>query len=285
MRKNTKADFHTSDLGRAKPKRHFIKTFVNGNLKQPRRFHSDTGMVMDRTSPAVVVRIILGLIVVHFIVIGGVMLRGNIAKSESGLAVTPTITPPPAAPSQAEPAQPAATPQATPAQPAPADTQVHITQAPVNMEAVTPAPAQPAAPAQPVVVQPAPAPAPSATPTVGRKHLVQSGDTWSSIATQYNVTEAVLKGANAQLASMTNLPGGTYLSVPVPADSAAPQPVQAEQPAVQEEVKYHTVKRGENLGRIARKYNIDLNDLYKVNNMTPADAKRLKIGQKLRVSK
>ncbi len=285
MRKNTKADFHTSDLGRAKPKRHFIKTFVNGNLKQPRRFHSDTGMVMDRTSPAVVVRIILGLIVVHFIVIGGVMMRGNIAKSESGLAVTPTITPPPAAPSQAEPAQPAATPQAAPAQPAPTDTQVHITQAPVNMEAVTPAPAQPAAPAQPVVVQPAPAPAPSATSTVERKHLVQSGDTWSSIATQYNVTEAVLKGANAQLASMTNLPGGTYLSVPVPADSAAPQPVQAEQPAVQEEVKYHTVKRGENLGRIARKYNIDLNDLYKVNNMTPADAKRLKIGQKLRVSK
>lgn len=285
MRKNTKADFHTSDLGRAKPKRHFIKTFVNGNLKQPRRFHSDTGMVMDRTSPAVVVRIILGLIVLHFIVIGGVMMRGNIAKSESGLAVTPTITPPPAAPSQAEPAQPAATPQAAPAQPAPADTQVHITQAPVNMEAVTPAPAQPAAPAQPVVVQPAPAPAPSASPTVERKHLVQSGDTWSSIATQYNVTEAVLKGANAQLASMTNLPGGTYLSVPVPADSAAPQPVQAEQPAVQEEVKYHTVKRGENLGRIARKYNIDLNDLYKVNNMTPADAKRLKIGQKLRVSK
>ena len=189
-----------------------------------------------------VVRIILGLIVVHFIVIGGVMMRGNIAKSESGLAVTPTITPPPAAPSQAEPAQP-------------------------------------------VVVQPAPAPAPSATPTVERKHLVQSGDTWSSIATQYNVTEAVLKGANAQLASMTNLPGGTYLSVPVPADSAAPQPVQAEQPTVQEVVKYHTVKRGENLGRIARKYNIDLNDLYKVNNMTPADAKRLKIGQKLRVSK
>lgn len=290
MRKNTKADFHTSDLGRAKPKRHFIKTFVNGNLKQPRRFHSDTGMVMDRTSPAVVVRIILGLIVVHFIIIGGVMMRGNIAKSDSGLAVAPTITPPPAAPSQPAPVQPApvhpvVSTQSAPAQPAPADNQVHITQTPVNMEAVTPAPAQPESPTQPVAVQAPPAPTAPAAPTVEVKHLVQSGDTWGRIAAQYGVTEDVLKGANTQLAAMSNLPGGAYLKVPVPADSAAAQTAQPKQTAVQEEIRYHVVKRGENLGRIARKYKIHLNDLLKINNMTPADATRLQIGQKIRVSK
>ena len=301
MRKNTKAAFHTSALGRAKPKRHFLKTFVNGNLKQPRRLHSDTGMVMDRTSPAVVVRIILGLIVVHLLVIGGVMMRGNIAKSNSGLAVAPTITPPPAAPAQAEPApapaapaQPAPAPvqpavaaqpvPAAPAQPTAADNQVHITQAPINMEAVTPGTAQPATPAQPVAVQPAPAPAAPATPTVEVKHLVQSGDTWGRVAAQYGITEDVLKGANTQLASMTNLPGGTYLSVPVPAGSSAAQAAQAARPVVQDTAKYHVVKRGENLGRIARKYKLSLNKLLKLNNMTQADAKRLRVGQKLKVS-
>lgn len=293
MRKNKQVSFHSSDLGRAKPKRHFLKTFVDSNLKQPRRLHSDTGLVVDRTSPATVLRIIFGLIIVHLLVIGGVMLRGNIAKSNSGLAVAPTITPPPTEPAQATPAPapaPAPAPvqpvaQAEPAQPAAQEAQVHITQPPVNMEAVTPAPAQPAEPAQPVAVQ-QPAPAPQPQGTHMKPYHVKSGDTWGRIAAQFNTTEDVLKGANPQLAAVTNLPGGTYLNVPVPEDAAAAQPQVSEQAQaqVQETVKFHEVKRGENLGRIARKYNIPLNKLLKMNNMTMTDAKRLKIGQKLKVS-
>ena len=291
MRKNTKATFYQSDLARAKPKRHFLKTFVNGNLKQPRRLHSDTGLVMDRTSPTAVVRIIFGLIIVHLLVIGGVMMRGNIAKSNSGRAVAPTITPPPAetpaatAPeTQPAPVQPVAvaTPEPAPqAQPVVQDTQVHITQEPVNMEAVTPETAQPAAP---VAVQPAPEPAAPAVPTVEIKHLIQSGDTWGRIAAQYHITEDVLKGANTQLAAMTNLPGGTYLSVPVPAGSTEARQAEAARPAVQDTAQYHVVKRGENLGRIAKKYKISLPKLLKLNNMTNADARRLQVGQKLKVS-
>lgn len=294
MRRDTKAAFRNSDLGRAKPKRHFLKTFVNDNLKQQKRLHSDTGLVVDRTSPATVLRVILGLIVVHFLVIGGVMMRGSIARSGSGLAVAPTITPPPAAPAapaQPEPAaQPApvqpvvtaqpAEPAATPAAPA---NEVHIT-TPINMEAVTPVEAQPAAPVQPVAVDPAPAPAAPATPTVEVKHLVQSGDTWGRVAAQYGITEDVLKGANSPLASRTNLPTGTYLNVPVPQGSAAAQAAQAAQPVVKETARYHVVKRGENLGRIARKYKLSLNKLMKLNNMTAADAKRLQVGHKLKVS-
>ena len=295
MRKNQKTAFHTSDLGRSKPKRHFIKTFVDSNLKQPRRLHSDTGLVVDRTSPATVIRIILGLIVLHLVIIGGVMARGSIASSNSGLAIAPTITPPPApAPTAATPApaapvqpvvstQPAAT--ATPeAPPAPADTQVHITQTPVNMEVVPAAPAQPAEPTQPVAVQPAPAPAAPAQNTVTVKHMVQSGDTWGRIAAQYGITEDVLKGANTQLASMTNLPGGYAMNVPVPADSAAAQAATAAKPVVPDTAQYHVVKRGENLGRIAKKYKISLPKLLKINNMTAADARRLQVGQKLKVS-
>lgn len=299
MSRKAPSSFQQTSLGRAKTKRHFLSGIVNSKLKQPRQLHRDhstTGIPIDATSPSIVVRIILGLIVVHILVIGGVMLRGNIGKSNSGMAVAPTITPPPAAPAQATPAapaqpapvqpvvaaQPAPAPEA-PAQPAPADTQVHITQAPVNMEAVTPVQSQPAAPAQPVAVQPAPAAAP-AVPTVNKPHLVQSGDTWGRIAAQYGITEDVLKGANAQLATLTNLPGGSYLNVPLPADSPEAKAMQAAQPAVQDTAKYHVVKRGENLGRIAKKYKISLPKLLKLNNMTNADARRLQVGHKLKVS-
>ena len=295
MRKNQKTAFHTSDLGRSKPKRHFLKTFVDSNLKQPRRLHSDTGLVVDRTSPATVVRIILGLIVLHLVIIGGVMARGSIAKSNSGLAVAPTITPPPTgAPAPAAvtpepvaqaPVQPVVAAQpAAPEAPAQADTQVHITQAPVNMEVVPTTPAQPAETAQTVAVQPVPAPAAPAQATVEVKHLIQSGDTWGRVAAQYGITEDVLKGANTQLASMTNLPGGTFLSVPVPADSAAAQAATAAKPAAPDTAQYHVVKRGENLGRIAKKYKLSLPKLLKINNMSNADARRLQVGQKLKVS-
>lgn len=295
MKRNSQASFRNSDLGRAKPKRHFLKTFVNDNLKQQKRHHSDTGLVVDRANPTTVLRIIFGLIVVHLLVIGGVMLRGNIAKSSSGLAVVPSITPPPAMPAQSAPAPaeqpvqtnavvavaepaPAPAPAAAPAQ------DVHITQAPVNMEAVTPSTEQPSTPAAPVAVEPAPAPAAPAAATVEVKHLVNSGDTWGRVAAQYGITEDVLKGANPSMAARTNLPGGAYLSVPVPQGSAAAQAVQTAQPVVQETAMYHEVKRGENLGRIARKYKISLSKLLKLNNMTQADAKRLRIGQKLKVS-
>ena len=300
MSRKAPSSFQQTPLGRAKTKRHFLSGIVNSKLKQPRQLHRDfstTGIPIDATSPSIVVRIILGLIVVHILVIGGVMLRGNIGKSNSGMAVAPTITPPPAAPAQAAvpaaPAQPApvqpavaaqpAPAPASPASPAPADAQVHITQAPVNMEAVTPVQAQPAAPTQPVAVQPAPAPAPAA-PTVNKPHLVKSGETWGRIAAQYGITEDVLKGANTQLASLTNLPGGSYLNVPLPADSAEAKAMQAAQPAVQDTAKYHVVKRGENLGRIAKKYRISLPKLLKLNNMTNADARRLQVGHKLKVS-
>ena len=291
MRTKSSSSFQQSHLGRAKTKRNFLGSLVDSKLKQPgtlKRRHTTTGLPMDTTSPTTVVRIIMGLIAIHFVVIGGLMMRGNIGQSERGMAVAPTITPPPAPPAPIKPEaplQPAAAQPAVVTQPAPANTQVHITQAPVNMEAVTAVTEQAPAPVQPVAVQPQPAqPAPAATPTVNIPHLVQSGDTWGRIAAHYGITEDVLKGANTQQASLTNPPGGTYLNVPVPEGSAAAQAARAATPVVPETAKYHVVKRGENLGRIARKYDIPLQKLLKMNNMTNADARRLQVGHKLKVS-
>ena len=290
MRKNQKTAFHNSDLGRSKPKRHFLKTFVDTNLKQPRRLHSDTGLVVDRTSPATVIRVILGLIVLHLVIIGGVMARGSISKSNSGLAIAPTITAPPAAPAQAAPAAPApmqpvvSTQPVAPAASAPAEAEVHITQPPVNTDVAAATPTQPATPTLPVAVEPTPAPAAPAVPTTMIPRMIQSGDTWGRIAAEYSITEAALKGANTQLASLTNLPAGTYMNVPVPADSAHAKAAAAANPTLPDTAKYHVVKRGENLGRIAKKYKLSLPKLLKLNNMTNADARRLQVGQKLKVS-
>lgn len=291
MSRDPKASFQNSGLGRAKPKTHKFKAFINGNLKQQKTLRSQVGLVEDSTSPVTVLRVILGLIVVHFLVIGGVMMRGSITKSGSGLVVAPTIVPPPVAPAdpapQVQPAQPQPAVAVQPAEPAatPADTtEVHITQAPINVENVTPVASEPAAPVEPVAIQPTPAPAPAPADVVPLSHLVKTGDTWGRVAAQYGITEDVLKGANASLANRHNLPTGVKLSVPVPKDSAVAKEALANQPVVKDTAKYHVVKSGENPGRIAKKYKISVNKLLKMNNMTNADAKRLRVGQKLKVS-
>ena len=94
--------FRNSELDRAKPKRHTFHSLINDKLK---RHRSDTGLVEDRTSSVTIVRIIVGLLLLHLIIIGGVLLRGHMVKEGStGLAAPVAITPPPAAPPAAAPA-------------------------------------------------------------------------------------------------------------------------------------------------------------------------------------
>lgn len=310
MNKQLKDSFRNSSLGRAQttPKKRF-HTFINDKFK---RHRSDTGLVEDRTSSTTIVRTIVGLLLVHLVLIGGVLVRGHLVKSGSGLAIDPTLTPPPAAPSTevlptppnatvattAAPAAAQTTPAAKPAQTTvtptvPTVTQPtavanrtatpHITQLPQEevaeeVEDTTPAaPAQqatkPAAPAQPVR-------------TVTKKHLVASGDSWVRIATQNGITVEALKAANPKAAAKANLYAGTYLNVPIPADSAEGKSIAAtqEQEAVIAKGKTYVVKKGDKLGAIAIKHHISLKKLLDLNNMTEADARKLKIGTELKVA-
>lgn len=281
MKKNTQeSSLRDSMLGRGKPKHKRFHTFVNSKLK---RHRSDTGLVEDRTSSTAVVRLIVGLLLVHLIIIGGVLVRGQLIKSNSGLAVSPGVTTPPvAAPvKKAEPAAPAKK-----AEPAPVNMTTVLKPAP----AAQPAP-QPAADTNHITqVQPTvaatPQPAPAPANTVKIKHYVQSGDTWSSVAIQYGTTVDAIKGANPATAANVNLISGTYLEVPAAADSEAAKAVVAEQKKEVEvaKPKMHTVKRGETLGGIARRHNLTLPKLLKINNMTEKDARRLQVGQELKVS-
>lgn len=294
MKKNTPT-FRHSGLDRATPKTHRFHSFINNNLK---RHRSNVGLVEDRTSSTLVVRIIMGLLLVHLLVIGGVLVRGHLVKANGGVAIAPTVTPPPAAPAAAsverpgevlsKPAahgtvdmsvKPVVTPEAQVAVSAPKPADTHITQAPAAVEE-TAEEVTPAAPAAPET------PAAPAAKTVTVKHLVNSGETWGTVAAQYEVSVEALKAANPKSAAKPMLYQGTYLNVPVSAESERGKAVAAtqQQEAVIAAGKMHTVKKGESLGLIAKKYKISLKKLMELNNMTDKDARSLKIGTELKVA-
>ncbi len=322
MNKQLKESFRNSTLGRAQttPKKRF-HSFINSKFK---RHRSDTGMVEDRVGSVTIVRTIVGLLVIHLVFIGGVLVRGHLAKSGSGIAIDPSITPPPAvtatetaptatasttaptaapidltktntttplptlttAPTAAQTA--AQTKPVTPTVPA-ADTkpQQNTVKPVVASTSITQAPAddvaEEVAPAQPTVVEVKPA---QNVRTVMKKHRVASGDTWSRIATQNGISVEALKSANPKAASKNTLFSGIILDVPIPADSAEGKTIAAtqEQEAVIAKGKTHVVKSGENLGRIAKKYNTTVAKIRDLNNLTPADDKKIRPGMELKVA-
>ncbi len=294
--------FTNSGLGRAKPRHHVFHSFVNTRLKRNR---SQMGLVEDRTSSTTIVRIIIGLLMLHLVIIGGVLLKGHVDKMAGGVSVPPALTPPPRAAQNEVLSQPPAAPvaSATPAQAsspaapvAAAPAGNHITQSMQGGELFPEGNAAVAAPAptpvvvNPPVLEPAPAaPAAPATPapaeaTTTIKHLVNSGDTWYGIAQKHGISMDALKAANPTAARKTHLYQGSYLNVPVKADSEAARAAAAAQP-VETPAATYTVKRGDTLAKIARKHKMSVPALMKLNDLTEKDARRIKIGQELKVGK
>ena len=294
MKRNHAATFRNSALDRAAVPNHRFHSFINQKLK---RHHSTTGLVEDRTSSTAIVRIVCALLLIHLLIIGGVLLRGHLLKSNAGIAVAPTMTPPPAAPAAAAIEQPGDVPTVnmsvapvvnpeaaiTPAAPAVADT--HITQLPSEA-----APAVPAAPAAPVAVT-TPAPAAPAAPAAAEskvlvKHFIKSGESWSAIARKYSTTIAELKKCNPKAAAKANLIAGTYIDVPVAADSAQGKAAAAAQQAKAEEArgKVYVVQRGDSLGKIAKKNKTSIDKIRRLNGLTPADDRRIRPGMELKVA-
>jgi peptidoglycan endopeptidase LytF len=112
---------------------------------------------------------------------------------------------------------------------------------------------------------------------------VKQGDFLAKIAKRYNVTvEEIMRINNLK---NSNLRVGQVLKVPK-AQAQAPQAVAAavkEAPKAPEGFKYYVVKAGDNPWTIAHKHNMKLEELLKMNQLTPEKAKSLKIGDKLKV--
>ncbi len=139
--------------------------------------------------------------------------------------------------------------------------------------------------------QSAPQP-PAATATT---YTVQSGDTLSVIARRHGVSlSSVIQANNMTTEQAHRLNIGQVLTIPTgasaptaaatpvatPPPAAAPAPTAA-LPPVTTAGTYYTVRQGDTLSTIARRYNTTIAKIMQANNMTAEQAHRLSIGQKI----
>lgn len=108
--------------------------------------------------------------------------------------------------------------------------------------------------------------APTPPPATTVKYTVKAGDTLYSIASKYNTTVAAIASAN-KITNTNLISVGQVLIIPV---KQAPPPVTT--------VKY-TVKAGDTLYSIARKYNTTVTAIAKANNITNVNS--IRVGQVL----
>ncbi len=101
---------------------------------------------------------------------------------------------------------------------------------------------------------------------LGFRYKVRSGDTLGKIARRFGTTTAALQRAN-RLRSVHRISIGQVLLIPPGANwrasSAASTTV-----ASSTEAQRHTVRRGDNLSKIARRYGISIGALKRANNLT-----------------
>lgn len=97
-------------------------------------------------------------------------------------------------------------------------------------------------------------------------HRVRSGETLGGIAKKYRCTVSEIKRWNNLRSNIIRIgqrlivyPGGNYQA------SASSE---KQTSTTSQGITYHTVRKGENPGKIATRYKISLNDLYKWNNLT-----------------
>jgi membrane-bound lytic murein transglycosylase D len=119
-----------------------------------------------------------------------------------------------------------------------------------------------------------------------RNHIVARGETLGRIARRYHVSERALANANhihdprsLQVGRLLRIPGAA--EVAVDADEATRRPARVEPVGVSPAPRIHTVRRGDTLYSIARRYGVSVDELLAANRLQRAD--RIHPGQKIRV--
>jgi membrane-bound lytic murein transglycosylase D len=122
--------------------------------------------------------------------------------------------------------------------------------------------------------QPAPPSGSAATPAV-RTHRVRSGETLTHIARRYGVSVAVIRSANGNV-DPRRLRAGQTLRIP----SGGSGTVRVAAAPSSSSVRYHQVRRGENLSVIAQRHGVSVRQIQRMNGI---NGTRIHPGQRLRV--
>lgn len=157
---------------------------------------------------------------------------------------------------------------------------------------------------QPIAQQPAVIPPPMATgtstavqqpvlpaqpvqPTTGHAYTVKSGDTLSAIARNHRIPLSALYAANGLSETSCGIRPGQVLTIPAGATAAAsvkaPVAHPVSEPAPAGKGSIYTVRKGDTLSSVARRYHTTAAALIKANALTPAQANKLSVGQTLRI--
>jgi LysM repeat protein len=122
-------------------------------------------------------------------------------------------------------------------------------------------------------------PEPERAPEVGlvREHLVEKGDTFSSLARDYRTTVSAIAKANPN-ADPARLRIGQKLLIP-PVESTAREGIS--QPALPPGVLVYGVKSGDTLSSIAREHRTTVASIREMNQLT---TDRIVVGQKLKIA-
>jgi LysM repeat protein len=124
---------------------------------------------------------------------------------------------------------------------------------------------------------PEPAPAPVPLPTT-QEHVIQKGDTFSSLAAKYHVTVKALQAANPTV-NPTKLQINQKIIIPPPAAAPVAAPG-GTAPAAGNGERIYVVKAGDSLTKIATEHHTTVSALRKLNNLT---TDRIKVGDKLKL--
>jgi len=283
MQHRPQSTYRNSGLARTKVKQNKFVALCSRIFMQS----SEIGLVEDRSNSTTIIRIIVGLLLVHLIIIGGIILHGKVDNTlpteGSALAAPPTA----ATLNLTAPGSAITTPSTPVAPPAPVpgptvNPTPHITQN-------TPANAEETATPTPVVAD-TPKPDTPASDTATPAHdapyktvTVVSGDTLYSIAQRNGVTQEAILAINPAIKDPARLSAGNKIRIPLPADSdeAKQAAAQREAERIEAEGLPYVVQPGDNLSKLERRFGTTIKAIQKLNNM--GNSVDLKAGQTLMI--
>lgn len=286
MSKRSQSTYRNSELARSKVKKNRVASIFSNIFMQ---HHSEIGLVEDRANSTTIIRIIVGLLLVHIIIIGGIILHGKIEEeNETALA---TLAPPPAEPAVAPKKnirpEPKVGPQSNP---------THISQVTATPAQATQQPAQPVAvvtppPAhtQPAADAPTQAATPPATPptvaadTPYKTVTLTSGKSLNALARENGVTLQQILAINPNITNPNVVAANSKIRIPLAADSQEAQDInqRKEEQRIQKEGLPYKVKKGDMLGPIAKRFNTSVDAIQKLNNM--GKSTNIRVGQELKI--